>query len=394
MTELAVLARISADDEHPVERLTAHPRLPLVAGAATGSRLVRIWDCGGGRLRELAPVDLGPAREPDPADWWRPDAPPAVAWHPEDPLLVVADGTALTRWTPDGPSAAEPAAAAHHYLAFSPDGRTLWAAPSGEESSAALDPATGTATRAPYWDTGVAVHPSGELVATLVSDQGATFCLFARPGDGPGTAMRTLRQALILDVDGYGTPLFSADGRHLAVRGNAYVESLDVFAFPSLRKVLSTTLAEDDAEEWPRENLAWDARPGVIWIGTPSGALIELDVEAQEAVEHASPDEVPVSALVATAAGDLLAARENGELVLLAVRPEAPAAAPNEDAAVFLAGTELLPPDADLEEQLVFTDGTDSWDTEALEAVTEASPADPTWLQLQAAINRARAQRG
>ncbi|MFJ8441129.1 hypothetical protein [Kitasatospora griseola] len=395
MTELAALARIPGDDDFPAERLTCHPRLPLAVGTATGGRTVRVLDCAKGRLRELAVLDVESGSTP-----WGDDAPPPMAWHPHEPLLVVADGESLLRWTPDAPSdpARGPAGTAYEALAFSPDGRHVWAVPSaddGWEGSDALDLETGAVLPAPPWDTGVGVHPSGGLVATLASDQGATYCLFARPGDpGGDPAMRIQRQALILDVDGYGTPLFSADGRHLAIRGNAYVDSLDVFAFPSLRKVLSTTLAEGSSEEWPRHNLAWDARPGVLWIGTPTGSLVELDVEAREAVEHASPDGVPVSALAVTATGDLLVARADGTFTLLSVRSAAPAVEPNDDVAVFLAGTEEVPQEDDLEGHLAPTDGTRTWTDDDLAAVTETSPGDPTWLRLQAALNQARIRQG
>ncbi|MFG2697556.1 hypothetical protein [Kitasatospora sp. NPDC048407] len=378
MTQLALLAHLSADGRRPVEQLARHPRLPLVAGTARESRVVRIWDCDGGRLRELTPVDLGLAPELDPADRWRANVPPPLAWHPEQPLLVVADGSTLTRWTPDGPSAPEQVTAVYHHLAFSPDGRALWAKPSGDTSDV-LDLANGATAKGPYWDTGVGAHPSGELLVTLVSDQSATFCLFARPGGTDG-GMRVQRHALILHVDGYDTPLFSADGRHLAVRGNAYVESLDVFAFPSLRNILTTTLAEDPSEAWPHHNLAWDARPGVLWIGTPTGSLLELDVEARKSTEHPHPDGVPVSALAATASGELLVARANGELALLSVHPVGAAPAPNDDVAVFLAGTEEASPEGELEDNLVFTDGTAGWDTESLDVVTEAAPAAPMRL--------------
>jgi len=45
-----------------------------------------------------------------------------------------------------------------------------------------------------------------------------------------------------LDADGYEAPVFSADGRRFAIRGNAYENSLAVFEFPSLKLVLATTL--------------------------------------------------------------------------------------------------------------------------------------------------------
>ena len=59
-------------------------------------------------------------------------------------------------------------------------------------------------------------HPAGGLVATLQNDQGTTLVLFSRD---TGPMLRPLRRALILDCDGYETPVFSPDGRHFAVRG-------------------------------------------------------------------------------------------------------------------------------------------------------------------------------
>ncbi|WP_051731556.1 hypothetical protein [Kitasatospora phosalacinea] len=394
MTDLAVAAHLLTEDDLPVEQLACHPRLPLAAGVGTdeeaGRSLVRVWDCSGGRLRELASFGVATA-----VSSWGDHCPPPLAWHPHEPLLTVADGEVLRRWTPDGPVAPLPAPECCEALAYSPDGRALWASASGGDgTSHVLDPATGAlAAPARWWDTGVGAHPSGEVVATLLSDQGATFCVFGRPG-GEGGAMRQQRRALILDVDGYGPPLFSPDGRYLAFRGNAYVDSLDVFAFPSLRKVLHTVLPEDGG--WSRHNLAFGPHPGVLWIGAPDGALIELDVEAREAVEHGDPAGAAVTALAATAAGELLVAREDGGLTLLTVPtqsgPPAPAATADEDAAAFLAGTGDVPADGDLEDHLDFSDGEHDWDRERLAEVTDASPDDPTWLQLQAHVNRFSAQ--
>ena len=75
--------------------------------------------------------------------------------------------------------------------------------------------------------------------------QRAQHGLFAHIDDetDPGE-MRILRRALILDADGYETPIFSSDGRHLAIRGSAYAQTLHVFKFPSLHLVLATTLGE------------------------------------------------------------------------------------------------------------------------------------------------------
>ncbi|WAL70847.1 hypothetical protein OU787_04645 [Kitasatospora sp. YST-16] len=389
MTDLATAAHLLTGDGLPVELLACHPRLPLAAGISTDEEAdrsrVRIWDCSGGRLRELASFEVAVF-----TSGWGDHWLPPIAWHPHEPLLTVVDEGLLRRWTPDGRAEPLPAPENCEALAHSPDGRALWvSAIDGDDASAVLDPATGAASPARWWDTGVGVHPSGELVATLVSDQGATFCVFARP-DGEGGAMRQQRRALVLDVDGYGTPLFSPDGRYLALRGNAYLETLDVFAFPSLRKVLHTDLARD--EEWPRQNLAFGPQPGVLWIGTPGGTLVELDLEAREAVEQGNPDGAAVTALTSTAAGELLVAREDGSLTLLTAptggEPPAPAATAAADAAAFLAGTGDVPADGDLDHHLDFTDGEQDWDREKLAEVTDSSPGDPTWLQLQAHINR------
>ena len=217
-----------------------------------------------------------------------------MAWHPREPLLMVAGEGRVQRWTPAGLSdAAEVASgAAYRCLAFSPDGAALWVSPSasGEadawDSSDVLDLASGKVTTGPRWDTGVAVHPAGGLVATLRSDQGATLGVFALV-DHPAapSAMVVLRRALILDADLYETPIFSRDGRYLrAIRGNAYENSLDVFEFPSLDRVLSTTLGEpspgypyppewvERMMAWSRHNIAFGAQPDVLWVGKPTGS--------------------------------------------------------------------------------------------------------------------------
>ncbi|MFE4974385.1 hypothetical protein ACFRAR_20040 [Kitasatospora sp. NPDC056651] len=374
MTALAQVARLSTDGGQPVDRLVVHPRLPLAAGAAKGGRVVRIWGWDGEGLREVGSVELGPAAEWGAADQWRAGAVPPMAWHPERAVLVVADAGSLAWWEPDGPPVRERVAATYHHLAFSPDGHALWAKPAGEVSDG-RDLGSGAVVRGPYWDTGVGVHPSGDLVATLVSDQSATFCVFARPG----TVMRQVRHALVLVADGYDTPLFSADGRHLAVRGNAYADSLDVFAFPSLRRVLTRTLAEDPSEAWPCDNLAWDAaRSGVMWIGTSTGSLLELDVETRETTEHPSPTGAPISLLAAVADGELLVADANGGLALLALTraAEVPAGStgPADDVAEFLAGTEELPSAGELEDLLVFADGNGAWESEERDSGGEAAP--------------------
>jgi hypothetical protein len=191
--------------------------------------------------------------------------------------------------------------------------------------------------------------------------------------------MRVLRRALILDCDGYETPAFSADGRHFAIRGNAYDNSVEVFEFPSLTRVLTTTLGEPSPDDpysdewleqmraWSRHNLAFGAEPGVLWVGTPTGTLVEIDIDAKRAVGHDVLAGSPVTALCANAAGDLIVA-------------------------AFLDSAPEVPDGSDLDEHLVVTDGTQTWVPGDLETANSAAETDPTWLRIRAATNNAIAQ--
>ncbi|PSM43247.1 hypothetical protein C6Y14_11545 [Streptomyces dioscori] len=397
--------------------MVCHPRLPLIAGLDSGRPAVHIWDGGAGELRELGSVGAGSEAYDDAFGWNRHKRTPAMAWHPVQPLLMVANEDGVVRWTPAGLFDLEgpPPTADCRSLAFSPDGRTLWASPSSGgdddawERSDAIDLASGTVTTGPRWDTGVAEHPGGGLVVTLSSDQGATHGLFARVDqETTPAAMRVLRRALILDADGYETPVFSSDGRHFAVRGNAYGNSLAVFEFPSLRRVLSTTLGEPSPgypyppewlaqqRAWSPHNTAFGSRPGVLWVGTPAGTLVEIDLEAQHAVEHDVLSGSRVSALSTTSAGELVVAGSGGELALLTVRSgtlKSPdkrgdtATSAVTAVTAFLEATSEVPDDGDPEPHLVVTDGARDWEPDDLATVATASETDPTWLRLRAAIN-------
>jgi WD40 repeat protein len=391
---------VRVDGGSSVERLVCHPRLPLVAGLDSSRPAVHVWDSAG--LRKAGTVGAESAVYGDAEGWQRRKRIPAVAWHPDQPLLLVAVEGTVMQWTPAGLSELEGIPASYLSLAFSPDGRTLWASPSsGEgddawERSDVIDLATGTVDTGPGWDTGVATHPAGGLVVTLNSDQGATHGLFARADH----KMRVLRRALILDADGYRTPIFSPDGRHLAIRGNSYENSLEVFEFPSLRRVLATTLGEpapdypypdewyEQFEAWSPHNIAFGSQPGVIWVGTPAGTLVEVDIDSQAAAEHDVLAGSKVTGLAATATGELIVAGGDGELVLVS-GGSATTTASRDTVTAFLGTTSEVPDEGRLETHLVVTDGTRAWHKDDLASVTTADETDPGWLRLQAAINNA-----
>jgi hypothetical protein len=419
MAPVEIVTRIRLGGGTRAKRLVCHPALPLAADLDSERPAVRVWSYETGELRELGTIGGDSAAYAD-APAWKPSRTPGVAWHPGQPLLLAASEGTVVRWTPEGVSGMDglPPAAAYRYLAFSPDGQTLWAWPSPDvmedrwnHCCDAIDLASGTVRAGRGWDTGVAVHPGGGLAATLRSDQGTTLGLFARVDqDSTPAVMRLLRKGLILDADGYETPVFSSDGRHFAIRGNAYENSLEVFEFPSLSRVLATTLGEpspgypypqewlEQMRAWSKHNIAFGPQPGVLWVGTPAGTLVEIDLDNQQAVAHDVLAGSKVTALCATAAGDLLAATGEGDLVLASVLTQsaqghaADAHAPQTLAAAFLGATSEVPDDGDLESHLVVTNGTRTWEPGDLEAVTTATEADPGWLRLRAAINNALAQ--
>lgn len=396
---MQTLARIHSTTT--IERLVCHPRLPLAAGWDAERPAIWIWEYPDGQLREVGTVGADSAVYGDAIGHDRFHLTPSVAWHPGEPLLVVADGGGTVSWTPSGTRAIDglPPTEYHRNVAFSPDGRTLWASPAeGEDgwmSSLALDVASGATTVGPRWDTGVVAHPGGGLLATLQSEQGATLVLFSRD---TGPALQPLRRALVLDCDGYQTPVFSPDGRHFAVRGNSYDNSLEVFEFPSLRRALGLILGEpnpgypypqewlDRQRAWSNHNIVFGPVPGVLWIGTPQGAVVELEVDGEQATEHEVLSGSAVTALTATATGELLLAGRDGVLLLLSVGSAGPVEASKAAVTGFLAGTtEASVVDLD---HLDLTDGTRTWQPGDLATVSEDSETDPSWLRIQAAMNR------
>ncbi|MET8233300.1 hypothetical protein ABZS77_21790 [Micromonospora sp. NPDC005298] len=396
---MQILARVHS--AATVQRLLCHPRLPLVAAWDADRPAIRIWEHGDGQLRLRGALGVGSTVYADDVGYERLKRTPSVAWHPSEALLAVADAESVVLWTPSNTSPVTAATRTEYQreVAFSPDGRTLWLSPAtgkdGWEQSVALDLASGTTVVGPRWDTGVVAHPAGGLVCTLESDQGATLVLFSAD---TGPVLRPLRRALVLDCDGYEAPIFSSDGRHFAVRGNAYDNSLEVFEFPSLRRVVGMTLGEpspgypypqewmDEMEAWSRHNVAFGASPRVLWIGTPDGVVIERDIDGSRVIEHEVLSGAAVTALAATAAGELVIAGNDEVLLVLPAGTAGHDGAPRAVVTEFLASTtEASVVDMD---QLDLTDGTRTWQSGDLDAVTETSETDPSWLRIRASMNR------
>ncbi|MGW2938383.1 hypothetical protein ACWDA7_42935 [Streptomyces sp. NPDC001156] len=78
---------------------------------------MHVWEFGSGQLHQLGTVGAESAVYGDAVGWERMERTPAVAWHPDQPLLMVAGEDGVVRWTPTGVSergsgAAAPAAQA------------------------------------------------------------------------------------------------------------------------------------------------------------------------------------------------------------------------------------------------------------------------------------------
>ncbi|WP_337824037.1 hypothetical protein [Amycolatopsis sp. A1MSW2902] len=372
MTAVQAIARIPAAS---IGELVSHPKLPLVAGIDQERPAVHLYYAEK-VLREIGAVGADSAEYGKFGRW------PVVAWHPERPELVVPGSGETVRWTRNGTSVLDVAVSLD--VAFSPDGQSLWTSPTPPERydrSDVIDLDTGAVMPAPMWDGGIAAHPAGGLIATKQSDQGASFVLFSRPGD----RLRFLDRALILESNCWGLPVFSSDGRYLAIRGNTYEHQVLVFEFPSLRRILKTSLKRYSISS--QLTIAFGARPGALWIGTPSGTLLEVDVERDRTKKHKLLRSA-VTALVATSNGDLVVAGD-GELALVPV-PSPRTVADPATVAEFLASTKEIPDDGLTEDHVVHTDGVGTWRPEELATITKTAPGDPHWLRLLAEGNARR----
>lgn len=409
-------AGAAVDTGSRFERLVPHPRLPWVAGLDAQRPAVQVWDVASSPPQRL--TTIGTDQSTYDGDGWRRDQrTPDVSWHPEQGVLVVTDERGLHTWGHAGSSAVGrlPHGVVYRWIEFSPDGRTLWAFPSSGDTDSAWDHAdaiglaSGAVQQVLPWDTGIVTHPGGRLVATLLSDQGATLVGFARvDGSAGGERLSLLRRGLILDADGYQKPLFSPGGTYLAIRGDAYENTLDVFSFPGLEQVLAVTLGAanpgfpvpvgwlEQMRTWSQHNVAFAAVSGAVLVGTPRGTVVEIDLDTLDAVDHDLLAGTPVTALAVMAGGDLVVADASGRLTTVPapvvdsrVGETAPGS-PADAASAFLDATSVVAEDDAPWEHLDLSDGARTWTSNDLDTVTNAGDTDPAWLRLQAAINASR----
>jgi hypothetical protein len=70
---------------------------------------------------------------------------------------------------------------------------------------------------------------------------------------------------------------------------------------------------------WSRHNIVFGAQPGVLWVGTPAGTLVEVSLDNQHVAMHDVLAGFRVTGLGAMATGELIAASGERDLALLSV---------------------------------------------------------------------------
>ena len=214
--------------EGPLVSLRFHPRLPLLSALdpTRDQGWVWTWD-GDGALHSVARVGSG-RRDRGRWDDLKTHLPYWInsAWHPTLPLLALSglDGS-VDLWAVEE-TGGEPGsrrlcdgALGARCLSFTHSGDALWVGghirhpTSGDYFSHLVDLQGKVLSRMLGCDTDIALHPEGELLASFVSDQGATLLRFARAPDGRGhDGLEMFDRALIIDVDGYEGLVFSPSG--------------------------------------------------------------------------------------------------------------------------------------------------------------------------------------
>ncbi|WP_086821707.1 hypothetical protein [Allokutzneria sp. NRRL B-24872] len=356
MTRVKLSAVFGGTGPAPVERLVCHPRLPLVAAVDGGRRAVHVLDCGRNELGLLAGIGSESSAYGEVEPWERGMRDAFAVWHPVEPRLLVATEGTVWSWTPTElrELTGLPAGAVYEELLFSPDGDTLWASPSATSSRDvdAIGLVTGEVVVVGVYPQGGA-HPSGAVMLTTSQDQGGSRIDFLRVEQGAPADRQLQRLMVLLGNDGYQPPIFSPDGHFFAIRGCAYGETLTAFAFPTLEEVLHEKFDGTEDDGWWRNDITFGAKPGTLWVGTPTGALWSYDLVAGTKTDHGVLAGPPVTAIGCTSLGQLVIGCDNGEILLASINDGAAVDHPVDldavraDAAAFLAATEDVPEDVD-----------------------------------------------
>jgi WD40 repeat protein len=449
MTSEAMIVEHLSTAEHgcPVAKLRLHPREPLLASVAGPEAEVIVWawdDAGRLRLLDRIRRPQG-GRVSD------------VAWHPTDrALALVGGGGPIELWSEGGllrPLGARPVAGqkrpltygisvgggplkirrkfqvvpeaeqGYHAVAFSARGDRLAASRIGggaEEGdpTEVYDLATG-ALIGTFWttDTTLALHPEGELLATLSSNQGASAVRFVRLDD----PLRCYNAQLNVIIDGYRRLVWSPRGDAFAVMGHSYGVGVRAFEFPSCRLVY-----EEDFESWDdvygrlwaefrgaerfeanpdgsfpfefvddlwtvNDRLSFHPDGHTLLVGTMDGVVVGVDLDDTTApVRAGSAHDGPVLALDACPRRALLAtARHDGQIKLWRLDAEpapAPVGLPMTER--FLQMFQPIDPTAP-EEQFRLTDGKRWYDLATI-GDEELDDDAPPWAQIAKIMHEKR----
>lgn len=259
----------TASQRCPIQQLRFHPRERLLASIAGPGKEVFVWRWDdSGTLECVTRINQAESVR-------------GVCWHPHESILaLVGGGRPIELWSGGhllktlGKSPVPGRTRMQHYghrvaggpwesrtstqeiplasqgysaVAFRENGDRLVASRFGESlddenSSEVYDVVSGQLAGS-FWrsDTTLALHPEGEILATLSSNQMASSVRFGLLGD----TFQGYDVQLNVDVDGYRRIVFSPKGDAFALMGHAYAVGFKIYEFPSCRAIF-----EMDFEAW------------------------------------------------------------------------------------------------------------------------------------------------
>ncbi len=334
-----------------VSKLRFHPSRPLLASVGGRRAEVCIWRWDdAGTMECLARIDRETELPLDDPPLGSLRAIEDVAWHPhEDWLALVGGGRPIELWSqgcllktlgkPPESGRRRRLQIGYSAVAFSATADRLVASRFGGGSSGSATEIYEVATGAligSFWrtDTTLALHPEGEIVATLSSNQMASPIRFVRLAD----ALHTYDVALVADADGYSRLLFSPAGDALAIVGHAYAFGVKLYQFPECQRIFQWDLESweeiwktfwarhrrnepdrdrSDEERPPydfirklppgKDRIAFSPDGRRLLIGATLGGVVELDAKTGEPVDAHDVSNGPVVALDASPSLPVLA---------------------------------------------------------------------------------------